>query len=500
MNTQSDTAAAETTSSAAAETTSSATDPNTESAANPSTPKAPLPALVSPVAPATDRPPTELLPGVTAPVEVKMLAIADLVLDAEVHVRAETSSARVEQYTVAYMKGDVFPPIDVFYDGCDYFVANGFHRVPSRKAAGFTDILANVRRGSRRDAFLFGLTQDRGLGHSHADKRKKVTKILGDAELRSWSDAVIARMCDVSPPFVGKMRGELGIADDGVRRGADGKVKNTKNIGAKPKPKSAKAKASAENGEPPTPPADAPTDEQGPPSNPGTAPNRLEPVTANENGSAMPLALAAAEQVPVVTVPPKEPSVAMVADSTVGGGVVAKADAALDMPLPVIKIIEPAPVDRTAMIIGAVTTLGDDDRQSIAVAAFESLDNEHKAAVLAAIGATWAANTNAPDNAGVRGDDSDDAPDSKDQLTANDAESKPGLAKTRVPKEVVEALRQRVEAALKSKAFPVVQMIKAKVFSDDGQVSRFRRGKGIAPATAAKLAAFLDEHVTEMSA
>jgi hypothetical protein len=109
--------------------------------------------------------------------------------------------------------------------------------VPSRKAAGFTDILANVRHGSRRDAFLFALTQDRGLGHSHADKRKKVTTILGDAELRSWSDAVIARMCDVSPPFVGTMRDKLGIADDGVRRGADGKVKNVKNIGAKPKPK-----------------------------------------------------------------------------------------------------------------------------------------------------------------------------------------------------------------------------------------------------------------------
>jgi hypothetical protein len=224
----------------------------------------------------------------------------------------------------------------------------------------------------------------------------------------------------------------------------------------------------------------------------------LEPeaTTANGNSTAKSLALVPAEQATVVTVAPTAPLAALVDDSTVGRGV----GTALDVQVPVIKITESAPIDRSTIVIAAVTALSEDDRQGIAIAAFGSLDAEHQAAVLGAIGATWAANTNAPDDTEVRGDDPDDAPVSKDQRAANAAESKPGLAKARVPKEVVEALRQRVEAALKSKAFPVVQMIKAKVFSDDGQVSRFRRGKGIAPATAAKLAAFLDEHATEMSA
>ena len=65
-------------------------------------------------------------------------------------------------------------------------LADGFHRVLATCMAGLTEIAADVRVGSQRDAFLYGISANstHGLARTNADKRKAVALLLVDAK---WS-------------------------------------------------------------------------------------------------------------------------------------------------------------------------------------------------------------------------------------------------------------------------------------------------------------------------
>jgi Homeodomain-like domain-containing protein len=101
-----------------------------------------------------------------------------------------------------------FPPVILFFDGSDYWLADGFHRVLAARLAALTEILAEVRPGTGRDALLLGITANsaHGLPRSSADKRKAVALLLADPEWRQWSDQEIASRCQVSPRTVNRMR------------------------------------------------------------------------------------------------------------------------------------------------------------------------------------------------------------------------------------------------------------------------------------------------------
>src|SRR5881275_36847 len=53
----------------------------------------------------------------------------------------------------------------VFYDGKDYWLASGFHRIGSARLAGLDEIPVDIRQGTQRDAILFscGTNTDHGL-------------------------------------------------------------------------------------------------------------------------------------------------------------------------------------------------------------------------------------------------------------------------------------------------------------------------------------------------
>lgn len=125
--------------------------------------------------------------------------------------RAGLNADTVNDYVEAIERGDQFPSIVVFFDGKEYWLADGFHRHAAYVAAGHEDISADVQQGSRRDAILYsvGANASHGLRRTNDDKRRAVMVLLNDAEWSKWSDRDIARQAGVSHPFVAKMRGEL---------------------------------------------------------------------------------------------------------------------------------------------------------------------------------------------------------------------------------------------------------------------------------------------------
>lgn len=132
-------------------------------------------------------------------------------LDGGTQPRAELDIDLIREYAAAMLNGDEFPPVTVFYDGTDYWLADGFHRVNAAHLANMTAIKAEVRQGTQRDAVLYsvGVNAEHGKRRTNADKRRAVMTLLADAEWAAWSDNEIAAKCKVSQPFVSKIRREL---------------------------------------------------------------------------------------------------------------------------------------------------------------------------------------------------------------------------------------------------------------------------------------------------
>jgi hypothetical protein len=101
-----------------------------------------------------------------------------------------------------------FPPVLLFTSGRQHWLADGYHRVLAARQAGLTEIAAEVRPGTPRDALLAGIAANstHGLPRTRADKRKAVALLLPDAEWSQWSDREIARHCQVDHMMVGRMR------------------------------------------------------------------------------------------------------------------------------------------------------------------------------------------------------------------------------------------------------------------------------------------------------
>lgn len=139
------------------------------------------------------------------------IAIKVLRRDGACQPRAEINQFVVDDYAEAMKGGAKFPPVVVFHDGTDHWLADGFHRVRAAEAAGLAKIEADVRQGERRAAqlFSFGANDEHGLRRTAAEKRRAVTAMLTDSEWSEWSDRKIASVARVTHPFVAKIRGEL---------------------------------------------------------------------------------------------------------------------------------------------------------------------------------------------------------------------------------------------------------------------------------------------------
>jgi N6-adenosine-specific RNA methylase IME4 len=137
-----------------------------------------------------------------------LLSIAGLRRDGGTQPRAMLDPSTVEAYADARRDGASFPPVVVFYDGTNHWLADGFHRTAGHEEAGEAEIEADIRPGTQRDAILFacGANATHGLRRTTGDKRRAVLLLLGDPEWQRWSDREIARHARVSNTFVGTLR------------------------------------------------------------------------------------------------------------------------------------------------------------------------------------------------------------------------------------------------------------------------------------------------------
>jgi hypothetical protein len=143
--------------------------------------------------------------------EIIELELEKIRLDEHTQPRAEISNEVIGNYAEMMREGAKFPPIEIFFDGCDYWLADGYHRYLACKSNESSTINANIRQGSKRDAILFsvGANATHGLPRNISDKRRAVLVMLHDEYWSQWSDNEIARRCGVNQSTVSRQRNSL---------------------------------------------------------------------------------------------------------------------------------------------------------------------------------------------------------------------------------------------------------------------------------------------------
>jgi hypothetical protein len=148
----------------------------------------------------------------------KIIKLCDIRLDGGTQPRTEIDQNLVDEYAENIEK---LPAVDVFHDGANYWLVDGFHRYFAHQNAGKKEIPANIKIGTVRDAILFsvGVNACHGKRRTNEDKRKAVLTLLNDEEWGKWSSSKIADLCKVSHTFVDNIRNSLAtVASDNRER------------------------------------------------------------------------------------------------------------------------------------------------------------------------------------------------------------------------------------------------------------------------------------------
>lgn len=142
--------------------------------------------------------------------EPRDIVLSAIRTDGGTQIRVELDKDVFLEYGQRMASGEQFPPIDVFFDGKVFWLADGFHRFYGSRESRQHTIPAIVHDGTVRDAILFACKANtsHGLRRSNADKRHAVLTLLEDRKWRKWSDRKIAEACAVTHPFVADVRRE----------------------------------------------------------------------------------------------------------------------------------------------------------------------------------------------------------------------------------------------------------------------------------------------------
>ena len=139
-----------------------------------------------------------------------LITLADI-RDGGAQMRVEMKPDVVREYADDMAAGVQLPPVVVYHDGTDYWLADGFHRVEAARKLERETIDAEVLEGDERQAILHGCGSNasHGLRRTQADKRRAVERLLRDEEWGKWSNRKIAKVAKVDHKTVEKVRREL---------------------------------------------------------------------------------------------------------------------------------------------------------------------------------------------------------------------------------------------------------------------------------------------------
>jgi len=133
-------------------------------------------------------------------------------LDGATQPRAKLQTDVIDEYAEQMRDGVAFPPITVFFDGREYWLADGFHRLDAwLQVHPGESIEADVTQGTQSDAqwYSYGVNKSHGLQRTREDRVRAIKAALRHPEGAKRADNDIAKHVGVSPSTVGKYRAQI---------------------------------------------------------------------------------------------------------------------------------------------------------------------------------------------------------------------------------------------------------------------------------------------------
>ena len=123
------------------------------------------------------------------------LKLQEIRLDGNTQPRSRVYDETVTSYTESLLDGAKFPPVDVFFDGKHYWLADGFHRFYAAVKNDCTQIDATVKMGNLEEARLFAFAANghRGESLTAQDIKNIVFKMETHPATKTWTVKQIAR-------------------------------------------------------------------------------------------------------------------------------------------------------------------------------------------------------------------------------------------------------------------------------------------------------------------
>lgn len=170
---------------------------------------------------------------------MEKLKLTQIRTDGGTQARVSLNQDTVNEYAQQMQDGDVFPPVVIFSDGSDNWLADGFHRYFASRQIGLVDISVQIHEGTVDEATLyaFGATARRGLSFTKEDYKHIVTRIMKHPIWSTWSTRVIAELLGCSAMTISRVKSSLEEPPQTVSYTRNGKQKtmNVSSIGKAPR-------------------------------------------------------------------------------------------------------------------------------------------------------------------------------------------------------------------------------------------------------------------------
>lgn len=139
---------------------------------------------------------------------LKTLPLDVIKIDGGTQSRLKIDENYVEEILGKMKEDTEYLPVTAFFDGKEYWLADGFHRYHATRKNGKASIKCNVTNGLLRDAILYSKSANNrhGLPPTLQDKLNNAKEMIEDFEWGAWSNREIGRICDVSHVTVAKLR------------------------------------------------------------------------------------------------------------------------------------------------------------------------------------------------------------------------------------------------------------------------------------------------------
>lgn len=142
----------------------------------------------------------------------RVVDLSTIRIDGGTQPRESIDQKTVDEYAESYAALVKMPPVVIYFDGANAWLADGFHRYHAAKKSGVQAIDADWREGTLDMAKFYaaGANVGHGLRRKDADKKRAIIMLLETTEGKKWSTQhggieKIRKHCGVSQPYASEV-------------------------------------------------------------------------------------------------------------------------------------------------------------------------------------------------------------------------------------------------------------------------------------------------------